>query len=285
MSLSITKLPKKNKSRLLDQDTYKIVCEDPETHIKAIQTFKSGKETGSDVSEFTHVALGILKKFKKQCVIKVHYTKSYFTKKEIEISEKLEDCPYALKHICTYTCIDSKERWMETLKKPQKTCKDKGGNDDLTFMIMPYIQDGDVCDFINKASKEEIVTLFLVTAVAITEIAKYNVSHGDLNSGNILITHRKPALKTIKVGNAKYTFNTYGIHPLFIDFGRGHVYHSKIAQSHIIDDILTMFSVLVNYVPLQSLKEELNNIIMSISKHSNPRLSQVFKQLLDISHH
>ena len=195
--MEISKIPKTNRSRLLQQDTYKIVCEDPEKHIRAVTTLKAGNETGSGIDEFTHVALGALRKFKKPCVIKVHYTKSAFTKREIDITTRLKECPYALQHICHYSCHDDKLRWMDNLKNPKTTCK--GSKDDLTFMIMPYIENGDVCDFLKTASAREIKSLFILSGYAIMHMAKqYGVSHGDLNSGNILIQRVKRKPKTIK---------------------------------------------------------------------------------------
>jgi serine/threonine protein kinase len=279
--MEIINLPKTSRSRLNTQDTYKIVCQDPDKYLRAIESFKSANEVGSGLMEFVHVALGKMKKFKKQCVIKVHFTDSLFTNKEIDINTILLQCPYVVKYICSYTCLDDKTRWMDKLLKPQKTCS-KDGNDKLTFIIMEYIENGDVPAFIKKASKREILSLFLTVAIAIIDISKYNVSHGDLNSGNILLKFTKPIIKTVKIGHKDYTFNTHGIHPLFIDFGRGYVHQSKISQGFIIDDILTMFSVFINYIPHDDIKEDLNNMIISISKHNKPRLSMIFKQLIEI---
>jgi len=191
--MDIEKLQKKRGSRLA-QETYKIVCQDPDKYIRATRTIKSSEEVGSGLNEFVHVALGTLKKFKKPCVIKVHFTESRCTKNEIDLMARLKKCPYVVHHICTYSCLDDTKRWMESLMKPQHTCGDGKSRDKLTFIIMEYITDGDLITFIKKASHKQIKALFIQSAVDIMEMGKtYGVRHGDLNVGNILISLEKPS--------------------------------------------------------------------------------------------
>jgi len=278
--MNVQKLEKKSGTRLKYQDTYKVVCDDPEKYIRAIQTFKYGNEVGSGLNEFVHVALGKLKKFNHQCVIKVHFTDSKFTNREINIMKLLKNCPYVVKHICTYSCLDDTTRWMEALTKPQHTCGDSKSLDKLTFMIMDYIPNGDVVSFLKIATNQQIKALFIQCALAIIDMGiKYDVSQGDFNSGNILITLGKSSTKKIQIGKNNYTFKTHGVCPLFIDFGRGYVRKQKTCD--IIDDITTLFTVFVNYIPLDNdLKETLRNMVLTISRKTKPRFSHVFKALL-----
>lgn len=291
---SISKLPKRKKSRLDTQDTYKVVCQHPDKYVRVrpgstLKSARSAVGSGDGINDFVHVAIGFLKKFKKTCVIKVHFSDSIFTKRELEIANRLKESPFVVKHICSYTCLDDKNRWMDKLPdigKGMQTClEDKeNGKDKLTFIIMEYIENGDVCAFIQKASIQEIKALFLMTAVAIIDMAKYRVVHGDLHSGNILLKFEEPrdSKTTVTISSTRaYTFNTYGIHPLFIDFGRSHVYESKISQRNVVEDILTMFTVFKNNVASLDMKKEFNDMIVSISMMNKPRLSHVFEHLLN----
>jgi len=227
LQMNVTKLKKKSGSRFAYQDTYK-VCEDPEKYIRAVHTLKSANEVGSGLNEFVHVALGKLKTFHRQCVIKVHFTDSVFTNREINIMRLLHNCPYVIKHICTYSCLDDKTRWMEALTKPQRTCGDSKSIDKLTFMVMDYIPNGDVVSFLKVATDQQIKALFIQCALAIIDMAhKFEVSQGDFNSGNVLITLRYSSIQKFRIGKKKYTFETHGVHPLFIDFGRGYVRKTK----------------------------------------------------------
>lgn len=273
-----------------------------------LKSARSAVGSGDGINDFVHVAIGFLKKFKKTCVIKVHFSDSIFTKRELEIANRLKESPFVVKHICSYTCLDDKNRWMDKLPdigKGMQTClEDKeNGKDKLTFIIMEYIENGDVCAFIQKASmivagllsctycmlnlqlpwgNQEIKALFLMTAVAIIDMAKYRVVHGDLHSGNILLKFEGPRDITVTISSTRaYTFNTHGIHPLFIDFGRSHVYESKISQRNVVEDILTMFTVFKNNVASLDMKKEFNDMIVSISMINKPRLSHIFEHLLN----
>jgi tRNA A-37 threonylcarbamoyl transferase component Bud32 len=277
--MDITLLPKKSSSRLIEQDTYKVICNNHDKYIRAIKSFKSGSETGSGENEFVHVALGVIKKFKKPCVIKVHYTDSFFTKKELKITEHLKECKYVVPHICNYSCLDDKKRWMEKITQNTKTCSN--GSDKLTFIIMPYIEGGDISDFLKNADRNQTKSIFLLSAFAIVEMAKkYGVSHGDLNSGNLLVQKVKRDTKTFKIGNEHFTIDNHGIHPLFIDFGRGTIRKiGSLTTDDIVDDILTLFDIMKLYISDVHTKEEYTSKISEMTDNPKIRIGQIFKTI------
>jgi len=265
--MNIEKIKKTSKSRLENVDTYKIVCDDPEKYIQATRTLKSANEVGSGINDFVHVAL------KRECVIKVHFTKSMFTKNEINIMKLIKDKPYVVKHICTYSCLDDKKRWME---HPQHN---KESLDQLTFMIMDYIPNGDVANFLKNATKQQIKALFIQCAFAMIDMAETcSVSQGDFNSGNVLVSTEKPTTKKINIGKKQYTFNTHGVKPLFIDFGRGYIRETK--AKYIIEDIMTLF---LNYIPDVQFQNKLNDMIFEILEKPKPRFSHIFEPLFNLS--
>jgi len=267
--MDITKLQKSKRSRLEHVDTYKVACDNPKKYIRALKSLKSGNENGSGINEF----VGKLKSMNKTCVIKVHFTNSKFTERELQIMNLLRDCPYVVKHICTYSCFDDKTRWMEALSKPQTTCHE------LTFIVMDYIENGDLIEFLKNATTLQIKALCIQCALAIIDMSqKYNVSQGDFNSGNVLIKLDKPSKKSVRIGKHSFTFDTHGVQPLFIDFGRGYI--CKTSTRYIIEDITTLFAIIANYIPDIAFKEYLNNVVLNISRKHKPHFSHVFDPIL-----
>jgi len=146
---------------------------------------------------------------------------------------------------------------------------------------MPYIEGGDISDFLKNADKNQTKSIFLLSAFAIVEMAKkYGVSHGDINSGNLLVQKVKRDTKTFKIGNEHFTIDNHGIHPLFIDFGRGIIRKiGSLTTEDIVDDILTLFDIMKLYISDVQTKEEYTSKISEMTDNPKIRIGQIFKAI------
>jgi serine/threonine protein kinase len=274
--LYIKFLPKKGGARFHNVDTFIISsCQNNEIH--GFQTLKSAEETGLDPNEFSHVLLSHIGNYNKEFIVKVHDSNSRLIKYELEILKKLKDFNNSINLICDFTCNENKERWLYNIQKPTRFCL-PNGNNKLHFFVMEYIQDGDLATYIDdivstyKSNKKIcfkiIKSLFLQISLAIIEMAiKYKVYHGDLNSGNILIYKTSKQHMYYEVYKTKYKVNTYGVYPIFIDFGRGGTYDKRAkVRSPIKDDICIIGSVLVAWIKDITLSNQFNSLLDSVEK-------------------
>ena len=124
----------------------------------------------------------------------------------------------------------------------------------------------------------------MLSAYAIINMATiYGVTHGDLNSGNILIQRAPRKRKTIRVGKKEFVIDNLGLHPIFIDFGRGSIETvGTIRSRHIKDDILILYSVLNNYIRYSDIKERYVNFVLQMMEPSK-RLPDLFAWFLSSS--
>ena len=110
------------------------------------------------------------------------------------------------------------------------------------------------------------------------------VSHGDLNSGNIIISATEKSRNHYRVLDKEYRITSHGILPKLIDYGRCTKYVGKIYLSYILDDIYTCLSVLVMYIKDEDLKTGLKEFIYNESRTNNADLARVLletKQLFE----
>jgi hypothetical protein len=78
----------------------------------------------------------------------------------------------------------------------------------------------------------------------------YRISHGDLNSGNILIVKTNKKIIKYNISGKCYNIKSFGILPILIDYGRcsNYIGRCKICAEPIIDDVFIAFSVLRMYL-------------------------------------
>ena len=108
--------------------------------------------------------------------------------REIELLKTLNNYKHVVQYICHISCNDYIKQWYKEIIKPITPCQVDNG-DSLTFIVMEYIKDGDLIDFFNKSpTLQQLESLFFQTAYIFMEIGfTYNIYHGDVNSGNILL--------------------------------------------------------------------------------------------------
>ena len=301
MNITATYLRKKKRGRMINVNTLlmkggdfrEIEASCKNNEITGMQSIKSSEETGDEPNEcgicsraedihayseglcrspseyeFVHVIKSVLDNYNKPIVVKIHDSVSYFVDKEIAALHKLSEFEHSVKKICDFSCMDDKARWKYMINSPIKFCNNK--KDKLHFIALEYIENGDIDLFFSKnPSKETICSLFLQIEFAIMTLAlDYKISHGDLHSGNILISSTEKSRIHYRVLGKEYRITSYGILPKLIDYGRSTNYKGKIYPSYILDDIYTCLSILVIYIRDEELKKKFQQFIVDES-HTN----------------
>lgn len=253
MSLKTETLEKKRRPLLNDVDTVKISCENKK--ITGKNSIKSSRETGMGVNDFVHVIKSVMTEYNKPVVVKIHDASSSFIQKELFALYKLENFQNSVKIICDFSCMDDKERWKNPVPKPVKFCNNK--KDSLHFIVLEYIEDGGIEQFFNRnPSKEEVCSIMIQLELSVITLAlDYNISHGDLNPGNILFSKTDEEMVMYNVLGEEYSIKSFGIIPKFIDYGRLTEYEGKKQEKkHIIDDIHFILTTMNVFIYDTSLK-------------------------------
>lgn len=281
--MNITHLKKTGGARFDNVSTYRVVCDDPASNIILISCFKSSHEVGSRDNEFTHVAKGLLQKHGKECVVKVHHSVNPLYDRELYILQHLKKYKNIVQYVCHFSCMDNKERWMYHIVKTRPITPCQGlGTDNLAFMVMEYIPNGDIIDFFTTMPLLRQLKSFLIqTALVIMELGmKYKVYHGDINSGNILVKHTNPNKEmTYDMEGTLVKVITHGVRPVFIDFGRGGFYDKRAKnRSLIMDDVMIAFIMFSKWIKNDPFTEA---VLTIIKKHSYPKKKTSFSELIN----
>lgn len=271
-------LKKTKHARLLGTDTIIIQGGNSEledscnkNEIIGIESMKSSDEA----DEFVHVIRSVLHQHGLSVVVKIHDTHSYFVEKELFALNRLADFENSVKKICDFSCLDDKSRWKNMIHSPVKFCNNK--HDKLHFIVLEYNENGDVESFLTKnPSRPTICSLFLQIELVIMKLAlDYGISHGDLNSGNMMISTTEKSRIHYRVLDKEYRITSYGILPKLIDYGRCTKYVGKIYPNYILDDIYTCLSVLVMYIKDEELKTGLKEFIYHESRTNTTDLARI----------
>lgn len=284
-------LRKKNKSRFNDVDTILFVggnstieesCKNNE--IVGTKSIKSSEETGDETNEFVHVILSVLKENELPIIVKIHDSNSFFVEKELFALNKLVNFENSVKKICDFSCVDDKKRWKNMINSPVTFCNNKKNK--LHFIVLEYIENGDIDVFFSKSHSNTILcSLFLQIELAIIKLAlDYRISHGDLNSGNILISSTAKSRIHYRILDKEYRITSYGILPKFIDYGRCTKYVGKIYPSYILDDIYTILYILAIRIKDEELKSKFQEFIRDQSNTNTTDFHKIIvetKQFFD----
>lgn len=264
----MTELPKTRGSRFTDVETHK--CRANE--IQGLVSLKSA----ADADEFVHVIASRLQDTdtEREVVVKIHQANHLFVKKELDAMKRVQGWANTAQYLCDYTCSDKEKRWYKDVQGPTRFCNNKG--DSLHFIVMEYIRDADLADFLSRATQSHIKSLFVQATLAIVELAyTYKLHHGDLNSGNLLVSRTPHKSHTYEVDGTSIRVKTHGILPILIDFGRGASYTKRPQWSLVKDDILTMFAVMIRWIPDNSLATRLDTFVYEASGNKNMRIKEL----------
>jgi serine/threonine protein kinase len=278
--MKIEHLSKQGGARLTCVDTYKVACE--ANDIEGQESLKSAHEVGTGINQFTHVLRSVLAK-KHQVIVKVLDASSGVILHELNCMKHLKDFRNTVTYICDFVCADDKKRWMYNITS-QRTLCDPNGEDLLHFIVMEFIENGSIDEYISEIEGQDTLYLssfILQIALAIMEMGTvHKVYHGDLNTGNILIYRTSKKHITYKVFDKEYKVKSNGIYPVFIDFGRGGLYKKTSKnKSEIIDDITIALSVIEPWISSKPLKQKLAKLTQAIYKAPRDDLHHIIELL------
>ena len=257
--MNISYLPKTGGARMKDVSTF--TCK--ENDLIGISSIKTADEV--DEEDFVHVLLSKIVRINKKVVVKIHMAESIFAIKEVKALKTLSNYRNTVKYICDFTCMDNINRWQRPIDKSNKQKMCSSGSNKLHFIVMEYIEDGDLATFLKEQTQhiDVLKSFFLQTAYTIIEIGKiYQLSQGDINSGNILVVKTSKSKLTYTVLDTKTIVKTYGFLPVFIDYGRSYFYEKNVKpNASIIDDILMAFNVYSRWLTSPKLQKHIIEFI------------------------
>jgi serine/threonine protein kinase len=247
--LVFEKLPKCLGSRMYDMSSYKVNC--GKDLLLGYTSIKSAEETSMHPDDFVHVIKSKLQDYNKPVVVKIYDSENRHLHSETRILEKINGYKNTARLICHFSCKDNKKNYFSKIIKPMKPIQFcANGSHSLHYFVFEYIANGDISTFFTKNTDKDVVKSFALqlTAVIIELASIYKISHGDINSGNIMIDTTEEKTLNYCIENETVTIETHGIIPKMIDYGKGLDYDDKVPIMFVCDDIGSVLSVLNRYV-------------------------------------
>jgi len=257
---SFEKLNKCPQSRITGMETFKVSC--GKNLLIGYKTIKASEETSMHKDDFVHVVLSKLKDYKEPVIVKVYDKYNFHLHIELKILQTINGFRNTAQLICEFACDDDKDKYNTKIIKQIRFCGN--GSDKLHFFVYEYIAHGDISDFL--AGNQEclvIKSLILQVACIIIQLASiYNIYHGDINSGNILIDIANEKTLEYCIDGQTFIIESYGIIPKIIDYGRSHFYKGTISNNEVWFDVILALGVIYPYIQNSNLKE----VVLNISK-------------------
>jgi serine/threonine protein kinase len=229
--------------------TYKVNC--GKNLLLGYKSIKAAEETSMHQDEFVHVIKSKLQNYNEPVVVKIYDNAARHLISEIRILEKINGYKNTARLICHFSCKDDKKNYFSKIIKPIRFCTN--GSHLLHYFVYEYIANGDISTFFTKNTNIDVVKSFALqlTAVIIELASVYKISHGDINSGNIMIDTTEEKTIYYCIENETITMETHGIIPKMIDYGKGLDYDDNVPIKFVCDDIGSVLSVLNRYVQFE----------------------------------
>jgi len=257
-------LKKTTRSRILGMQTYKVNC--GKNLMLGFKSIKAAEETSMKPDDFVHVALAKLKDYNNPVVVKIYDENNGYLYREQKILKAINGYRNMPNIICDFTCKDNKIKYFTKIKKHFSFCtKVVGSNantDLLHFFVYEYIQHGDISEFIvkNNGNTDIIKSVILQLVCVIIELATvYNVFHGDLNSGNILVDKTNEKTLEYKIEDETISIETFGVMPKLIDFGKSNFYEEPLTYL-VWEDIISAIIIIKSYITNKKMEQKLLHI-------------------------
>jgi hypothetical protein len=275
-------MKKQRGGRLKNIETFRATCNSADKKLStgwlvAKRSIKTPDEAQYDA--FVHLLLSVMNS--TDVVVKLQSANSVFSRKENNILQYLiaRKQNNMIGVICQFECNDNLLRWNTEIHSPSQFCI--GGNDKLMLTVIEYIPITllEILNYDTKIVRNVIQQI----SYAIIEMNITNaVSHGDLNSGNILVDKGEPEIKKYNIGGNIFEFQTMGYEPVFIDFQMGKIGDTKAWKVNFMntyDDLGIVFHMLGNNMP--AYKSYLHGISLQFNECTN--LAQIIKIIQNIT--
>jgi len=282
-------LPKTERSRILSVETYKsrlprrAVFDKRPTNQRgmvfdkanclnrsliAYNSLKTGEDNtnsrtseGWSLTDFGHVLMASLDGYDGPVIIKVCAIDFNLKREQIALSA-IETFPHHAKVICDFSCNDDQKRWLKSISAPTKLCI---GNKPLHFFVIEYIHNGDLKTYITQITDDtdKLRSILEQIMYCFIELAqKYNIYHGDIHSGNILIDSTDEEHSIHIINEQERKVKTHGKVPKLIDFGRSGLYNSPATDSEIVFELNVALCVCIHYIQNKNIRDKLNSITL-----------------------
>jgi serine/threonine protein kinase len=244
--------------------SYKVNC--GKDLLLGYTSIKSAEETSMHPDDFVHVIKSKLQDYNKPVVVKIYDSENRHLHSETRILEKINGYKNTARLICHFSCKDNKKNYFSKIIKPMKPIQFcVNGSHSLHYFVFEYIANGDISTFFTKNTNIDVVKSFALqlTAVIIELASIYKISHGDINSGNIMIDTTEEKTLDYCIENETVTIETHGIIPKMIDYGKGLDYDDKVPIMFVCDDIGSVLSLLNRYVQYEKTHKKILKLLQN----------------------
>lgn len=266
----IQKLAKQKGGRIHNVETYKITCsKSPKQNTAWLLTKQSLKLPNEAMyDEFVHLLKARMNH--SDIVVKMQLP-GLMASKEQKVLDFFQNnhTPNIVPYICSFTCKDNLNNWMDEIHHSQPFCK--GGPDTVQLFLLDYIEHN-ISDIFHR-ELNEVIFKSIVTQLgyiyAHTYI-EYGFTHGDIHCGNILVDIDTPKINQYVIDNKQYYVDTKGYEPMLIDFQRGMLKHETNTDSRFFslqNDVSMLYDILAKQSP--KYKQRLETVAQDIFMTDN----------------
>jgi serine/threonine protein kinase len=261
MKLAIAKLPKQKGGRIASVETYIAYCN--EKNCQLPQGWLIQKKSIKTLESVDIFAQAFMEN--KVFVLKVYEKTSPMFKLELSILRMLSKRKQhnVIHYICDSSHNDCELKWNTRTE-----------NDDaLHFIMLEYIENGNIHNHLGniELTFDEMKSVLKQVALCLLQISlNYNINHGNIHPGNILIQRHNHECRTYKIKNQSVTIDTYDIEPIFIDFGRAH--RSKINWKT--QEVLQTFYLIKHIVVKETFKIFIAHTLKQNESYSSVQITE-----------
>ena len=212
-------LPKQGGGRMKNVMSFRASCDASDkttatVWLEATTTLKGPDEVAYD--QFAHVMTGLMDKH--PVVIKLQEI-GRLSEKEAQLASrfKTDPPPNVVMPICEFKCKNDFITWNKPLTQPKRFCS---GSTNLTSVFVMEYLPYNLIDYATSHSLPRGTILKQIGFALLNLHINWNITHGDIASGNIMLDIGEPKILTYTIAGHPYTVNTEGYEVVFIDFQR-----------------------------------------------------------------
>lgn len=194
-------------------------------------------------------------------IVKIHDESNGYVINDLEAYNKLHGFENSLQPICDFICMDDKSRWENMTDSPIGLCNNK--QDKLHFIVLKYIEDGDMGTFFTKFPQKHIIYSFIIQSIIALVVINYTykIQHKDIVKGNILVGKTDKSRMHYRIFGKEYSIQTYGITPKFLDYGRSFTFADYIDNHMLSFCIIECISCITSYIKDENIKIKMQKFV------------------------